>query len=49
MVVRMRKWSVPMFGLGRVSLDVFHWGTNWRWIDAVQYHIARSVFIRQHR
>lgn len=48
MVVRMRKWSIPMCGLGRVSLDVFHWGVNWMWIDAVHYHIARSVFIRQH-
>ncbi|CAM9808147.1 unnamed protein product [Pylaiella littoralis] len=48
MVVHMRKWSLPVFGLGRVSLDVFHWGSNWKWIDAVHYHIARSIFIRQH-
>ncbi|CAN0550862.1 unnamed protein product, partial [Ectocarpus sp. 12 AP-2014] len=49
MIARTHKWSIPMFGLGRVSLDVFHWGSNWKWIDAVQYHLARSVFIRQHR
>ncbi|CAM9609126.1 unnamed protein product [Ectocarpus fasciculatus] len=49
MITRTHKWSIPMFGLGRVSLDVFHWGSNWKWIDAVQYHLARSVFIRQHR
>eukprot|EP00752_Nemacystus_decipiens_P005207 g4726.t1 len=47
-VVHKRKCSIPMFGLGRVSLDVSHWRANWRWIDAVYYHIARSVFIRQH-
>ncbi|CAM9329416.1 unnamed protein product [Ectocarpus sp. 4 AP-2014] len=49
MIARTHKWSIPMFGLGRVSLDVFHWGSDWKWIDAVQYHLARSVFIRQHR
>lgn len=50
MIVRMRRnCSIPILGLGRVSLDVFHWGDNWKWIDAVHYHIARSVFIRQHR
>lgn len=48
MVKRMRKCSIPMFGVGRVSLDVFHWGCDWMWLDAVQYHLARSVFIRQH-
>ncbi|CAM9348281.1 unnamed protein product, partial [Hapterophycus canaliculatus] len=49
MVAHIRKCSIPMFGVGRVSLDVFHWGFDWIWIDAVQYHLARSVFIRQHR
>ena len=49
MIVRMRKCSIPMFGLGRVSLDVFHWGASWRWIDAVYFHIARSFFIREHK
>ncbi|CAM9317502.1 unnamed protein product [Scytosiphon promiscuus] len=48
MVAHLRKCSIPMFGVGRVSLDVFHWGCDWIWVDAVQYHLARSVFIRQH-
>lgn len=48
MLAKTRKWSLRIPILGRVSLDVFHFGRHWRWLNSVQYHMARSVFIRQH-
>ncbi|CAM9906593.1 unnamed protein product [Ascophyllum nodosum] len=48
MMTHVRPWSVRVPLVGYVSLDVFHWRHHWRWIDRVEYHIARCTFIREH-